>query len=380
MTSTKAPSSSSMIETESPIGTLSSISSLLHQLLTEYNLDAHDLTSLEASCSFFSRIAQDEETLSWTEAAALDLCKKKLLSFESMTASQIEYLKNRCGGLWKRVLRFLLAREFCSRWGKSKVLTGPGHSIAISSNGVVSSFGSNEAGQLGYATQGINSLPQQIRSVYSVGCGQGGQLGHGEIENKKKSKMITKLIDLNFEPVMISAGHIHCVVLGKDGRVCTWGCGFHGCLGYGDEKYQTVPKVVESLAHLQVVYVSAGAFTTFVVTKDGDVYSLGYEYPSSVGLREDEVAVFNDDVNPSLLRLLIKVPYLKEILQERVVQISSTKSLMEVPHTLVLTESGKVYGFGAGNTCQLGVEMVVVPNNVAQRAEPLPKRVEINFG
>ncbi|XP_047320951.1 probable E3 ubiquitin-protein ligase HERC3 [Impatiens glandulifera] len=405
MTSTKAPSSSSMIETESPIGTLSSISSLLHQLLTEYNLDAHDLTSLDASCSFFSRIAQGEETLSWTEAAALDLCKKKLLSFESMTASQIEYLKNRCGGSWKRVLRFLLAREFCSRWGKSQVLTGPGHSIAISSNGVVSSFGSNEAGQLGYATQGINSLPQQIRSLFGVRIVQAavgfqrtllvsdtgrvyasGVTSFGEVvpfDRDAVTSFVPQIVDTlrHIFVVDITIGHYFSAVLsreGKDGRVCTWGCGVHGCLGYGDEKYQTVPKVVESLAHLQVVYVSAGAFTTFVVTKDGDVYSLGYEYPSSVGLREDEVAVFNDDVNPSLLRLLIKVPYLKQILQERVVQISSTKSLMEVPHTLVLTESDKVYGFGAGNTCQLGVEMVVVPNNVAQRAEP--KRVEINFG
>ncbi|XP_047320979.1 protein RCC2 homolog [Impatiens glandulifera] len=240
MTSTKAPSSSSMIETESPIGTLSSISSLLHQLLTEYNLDAHDLTSLDTSCSFFSRIAQGEETLSWTEAAALDLCKKKLLSFESMTASQIEYLKNRCGGSWKRVLRFLLARDFCSRWGKSQVLTGPGHSIAISSNGVVSSFGSNEAGQLGYATQGINSLPQQIRIVQAA------------------------------------VGFQRTLLVSDTGRVYASGVTSFGEVVPFDRDAVTsfVPQIVDTLRHIFVVDITIGHYFSAVLSREGKVFTL----------------------------------------------------------------------------------------------------------
>lgn len=120
---------------------------------------------LQATCSFFrhpANFAPDHE-LSLAELAALDMCQKRAI-FKPMTVEQQQCLKQRCGGSWKLVLRYLLAGESCSRREKSQAIAGPGHSIAVTSNGTVYSFGSNSSGQLGHGTTDEEPRPRLIRS------------------------------------------------------------------------------------------------------------------------------------------------------------------------------------------------------------------------
>lgn len=119
---------------------------------------------LQATCSFFrqpANFAPDFE-LSISELAALDMCQKRGI-FKPMTAEQRQELKQRCGGSWKLVLKFLLAGEACFRREKSQAIAGPGHSIAVTSKGTVYSFGSNSSGQLGHGTTEEEWRPRQIR-------------------------------------------------------------------------------------------------------------------------------------------------------------------------------------------------------------------------
>lgn len=67
------------------------------------------------------------------------------------------------------------------------------------------------------------------------------------------------------------------------------------------------------------------------------------------------------------------VTSLKKI-NERVVQISLTNSIYWNAHTFALTESGKLYAFGAGDKGQLGVELVA-----NQTERPTPERVEVDL-
>lgn len=90
------------------------------------------------------------------------MCQKRAI-FKPMTEVERIALKERCGGSWKLVLRFLLAGEACSRREKSQAIAGPGHSIAVTSNGAVFSFGSNSSGQLGHGTTEEEWRPRQIR-------------------------------------------------------------------------------------------------------------------------------------------------------------------------------------------------------------------------
>lgn len=67
------------------------------------------------------------------------------------------------------------------------------------------------------------------------------------------------------------------------------------------------------------------------------------------------------------------VTSLKQV-KERVVQISLTNSIYWNAHTFALTETGKLYAFGAGDKGQLGVELV---DNQTERANP--ERVHIDL-
>lgn len=121
------------------------------------------------------------------------------------------------------------------------------------------------------------------RSVYSVGCGLGGKLGHGSKICETQPRLIEKFGLLNIEPVLVSAGSWHAAVVGRDGRVCTWGWGHHGCLGHGTEELEMAPKVVDGLKDVKAVHVATGEHTTFVVSDDGQVYSFGSGESANLG-------------------------------------------------------------------------------------------------
>ncbi|KAH7833151.1 hypothetical protein Vadar_003527 [Vaccinium darrowii] len=449
--------------------------SIVLHVLTACNLDPHDLAGLEATCSFFRQPAHfaPDHGLSLSELAALDMCQKRAI-FKPMTEVERIALKERCGGSWKLVLRFLLAGEACSRREKSQAIAGPGHSIAVTSNGAVFSFGSNSSGQLGHGTMEEEWRPRQIRSlqgiriiqaaagagrtmlisdagrvyalgkdsfgeaeygaqgkegrvytfswgndsrlghqtepndlephplmgaladvqvvqiaagycyllaltcqpsgmsVYSVGCGLGGKLGHGVRTDEKYPRLIEQFQTLNLQPVVVAAGAWHAAVVGKDGRVCTWGWGRYGCLGHGNEDCESIPKVVEALSEVKAVHVATGDYTTFVVSEEGDVYSFGCGESSSLGHNtggtDGQGNRHTNVLSPEMVTSLKQV-------KERVVQISLTNSIYWNAHTFALTESGKLYAFGAGDKGQLGVELAA---NQTERGNPERVNVDLN--
>ena len=124
---------------------------------------------LQATCSFFKQPANfaPDSDLSLSELAALDMCQKRAI-FKPMTTEQRQDLKLRCGGSWKLVLRYLMAGEACCRREKSQAIAGPGHSIAVTSKGVVYSFGSNSSGQLGHGTTDEEWRPRPIRLEHAI--------------------------------------------------------------------------------------------------------------------------------------------------------------------------------------------------------------------
>lgn len=119
--------------------------------------------------------------------------------------------------------------------------------------------------------------------MYSVGCGLGGKLGHGTRTDEKYPRLIEQFQTLSLQPIVVAAGAWHAAVVGRDGRVCTWGWGRYGCLGHGNEDCESAPKVVEALNGIKAVHVATGDYTTFVVSDAGDVYSFGCGESSSLG-------------------------------------------------------------------------------------------------
>lgn len=196
-------------------------------------------------------------------------------------------------------------------------------------------------------------------SVYSVGCGLGGKLGHGCKTNKGVPKLIEQFQSLSFKPVSISAGTWHAAALSADGRVCTWGWGHTGCLGHGDEEYKAAPTVVEGLRNVKAVHLSTGEYTTFVVADNGDVYSFGSGESLNLIFQEDDEGEEEgpDFSIPSIVESL-------KALNKKVAQVCPTNasywlnSEMGHPHTFVVMESGELCAFGGGIRGQLGVKLL----------------------
>ena len=140
---------------------------------------------------------------------------------------------------------------------------------------------------------------KNIRSVYSVGCGLGGKLGHGSRTDEKHARLIEQFQLLNLQPVVVAAGAWHAAIVGQDGRVCTWGWGRYGCLGHGNEECESSPKVVEALSNVKAVHVATGDYTTFVVSDDGDVYSFGCGESASLGHNNGVAAAAHGEVSLS---------------------------------------------------------------------------------
>ncbi|CAI7836177.1 unnamed protein product, partial [Closterium sp. NIES-53] len=86
-----------------------------------------------------------------------------------------------------------------------------------------------------------------LRSVWSIGCGLGGKLGHGTKYDERRPKEIAHFKTLEFAPTAVAAGAWHAAAVAADGRVATWGWGRHGCLGHGKDQCETLPRVIENL-------------------------------------------------------------------------------------------------------------------------------------
>jgi alpha-tubulin suppressor-like RCC1 family protein len=83
------------------------------------------------------------------------------------------------------------------------------------------------------------------------------------------------LLDTNtddkVEWTQIECGGWHTVGLTKKGEVFSWGCNDYGQLGHGDEEHRRVPTKVASLDGTVIIKISCGKSHTAALTKKGEV-------------------------------------------------------------------------------------------------------------
>ena len=73
----------------------------------------------------------------------------------------------------------------------------------------------------------------------------------------------------------VSAGLSHNIATTADGAAWSWGYGYRGQLGHGNEQNQLLPKKIEALAGERVIAVLAGEQHSLAITADGAVWSWG---------------------------------------------------------------------------------------------------------
>ncbi|XP_066574468.1 probable E3 ubiquitin-protein ligase HERC6 isoform X2 [Amia ocellicauda] len=190
-----------------------------------------------------------------------------------------------------------------------QVACGKFHSLALSKDGAVYSWGKNSFGQLGQG-KGVSftqATPCQVLSLYGAPVSQ------------------------------VAAGGEHSFALLLSGAVYGWGANNTGQLGLNrtDKRGRFTPYAVPALGHLGVSYISCGEAHSAALTKDGSVYTFGDGNQGQLG--------HNSTAN--------------EIKPKRLEQIDGPVSLLACGryHTLVyVATSGLVLSFGRGSEGQLG--------------------------
>ena len=257
------------------------------------------------------------------------------------------------------------------------VSAGSSYSLALTANGAIWSWGSGGDGRLGHG-EGVTLLNTPTRlpatlggeravsvsagglhsltltadgSVWSWGNGSYGRLGHGDEQRQWQPKKVEALAGQRV--VAVSAGGDHSLALTADGAVWSWGWGRSGQLGHGNQQNQLQPKKVEALAGQRVVTVSAGQYHSLAITADGAVWSWGGGASGKLG---------HGDEQRRLLPKKVEV-----FAGQRVIVVSAGQQ-----HSLALTADGAVWSWGYGEYGRLG--------HGDYQHQLLPKKVEALAG
>ena len=122
--------------------------------------------------------------------------------------------------------------------------------------------------------------------VYSLGLGSRGQLGHGDILERKEPAIVEALAGVGMK--MVACGSWHSLVLSIYGDVYSWGWNEHGQLGHsaGPQAPSTIslPTLIENPDNsVNFAAIRCGARHSAAVTEDGQLYTWGWNEYGQLG-------------------------------------------------------------------------------------------------
>ena len=240
------------------------------------------------------------------------------------------------------------------------IVAGTSHSLGLTDDGTVFSFGRGEYGKLGHGSDKDQPTPNKVTAlsgkrvvaiaaggdhslvqtaggaVFSFGLPNSGQLGHTDAKSDHllNSHRAPRLRFFKVwrvmckQPVMaVTAGALHSLVLTNAGEVFSFGAGYEGQLGHGVKTNEHLPKKIDALDDVRKI--AAGGFHNLVLTENGNVYSFGSGRGGQLGYDQ---------------------PHCQ--LTPREIEALRGKGVAELnaggPNSIVLTAAGTVVSFGGG--------------------------------
>lgn len=277
-----------------------------------------------------------------------------------------------------------------------QIAGGDGHTAAVTVHGKLYSWGASACGQLGhsdtahmpkdvegYPYQPVPLLVESLQDVcivhiscgdahtvalsregllYSWGGGGCGQLGHSETSKMPKDEdgcpyQPTPRIVEHLRPhvvATIACGKAHTIAVSDRGRMYTWGAGACGQLGHPDTSsfpsdedgypFQPVPREVEQLRDHRVVSTACGDVHTLALTDLGHVYSFGGGSYGQLGVKDVGAMPVDADNCPYM-----PTPQRVACL-EGIVRLACGDS-----HSLTVDCEGRLFCWGANSCGQLGI-------------------------
>ena len=232
--------------------------------------------------------------------------------------------------------------------------SGANHTITLSDDGIVYSFGHNSYGQLGLGHFDHVSVPTPIPkllNIKKVSCGHGftfcidnegsiwsfgkntaGQLGKGGTISGFMPHKIH-----NIPPVLsVSCGFDHTLIITNDSTL--WSCGNneYGQLCLGNKEDQTIFK---QTSYSDILNISLGSYHSLFQNYSGEIFACGCNTSGQLGLGHD-----NRQLTPILIP---NVP-------SNIIQFVCGKF-----HNLFLDSEGNVFSSGENYYGQLGCDQNV---------------------
>ena len=225
------------------------------------------------------------------------------------------------------------------------------HTITLSDDGTVYSFGNNDQGALGLGHIDYVPLPTPIPNlpkinmiscggfytvcvdhdgfIWSFGDNDAGQLGTGNTTNFNVPQKL-----LNIPPVVsVSCGDEHTLMITNDDNLWSWGGNDSGELCHGDTKDRSIP---QKTSFSNVSKISAGSVHSLFQNNKGEIFACGHNKDGACGLGH-----FNESqITPSLIP---NVP-------SNIVHFVCGHH-----HSLFLDAEGNVFSVGANRYGQLGL-------------------------
>lgn len=129
------------------------------------------------------------------------------------------------------------------------------------------------------------AVPGPITSyVWSCGQNSYGELGLGDATMRKSFAKVSCLDDKRV--VSIGAGNEHSLFVTQEGKLLTAGYNDNGQCGMGSPQQVRLPTVIAALEGEDIaqVHVYNGCEHTLAVTRDGKIFSFGYNYRGQVNI------------------------------------------------------------------------------------------------
>lgn len=191
------------------------------------------------------------------------------------------------------------------------IYCGASHSMAISYDGQVFTWGKNNQGQCGHGHTNDQLVVQEVAffgeeiegvvtqaaggwehslfcttlgRVYACGCGYKDSrrtgvppvLGLGDLDRRVKPALLLALAEAKEDIIKVACGWDHSIAISSSGQVFTWGSGTNGKLGHGDEENCELPTLVRDLEGKMVVDAKGGCEHTILLTANHEIWSFGH--------------------------------------------------------------------------------------------------------
>lgn len=211
---------------------------------------------------------------------------------------------------------------------------GLGHNISVKEPNIVGELCDKQIVNLVSGLQHVLAITK-TGSCYSWGGNEFGQLGNRTTVGSNIPKPVK---DLGRKFIVdISCGAFHSLALTKNGRVFSWGFNFWGQLGNKDNYNQLIPTKVNGLDSEIVIAIGCGHHSSVALTKNGYVYCWGHNGFGQLGIGTDD--------------RFKNIPMKVRVVSDEVIV---NKIVCGQNHCLLLSSLGEIYAFGSNYYGQIG--------------------------